>query len=114
MRALVISGGGSKGAFAGGVAQYLMEELHHNYDLFVGTSTGSLLISHLALSKVEKIKEVYTSVNQNSIFNSCPFIIKKDKFGGKQAYRKDFDRNRIQQFKSFGKRSGGNGFQSFA
>ena len=26
MRALVISGGGSKGAFAGGVAQYLLEE----------------------------------------------------------------------------------------
>ena len=25
MRALVISGGGSKGAFAGGVAQYLLE-----------------------------------------------------------------------------------------
>ena len=25
MRALVVSGGGSKGAFAGGVAQYLME-----------------------------------------------------------------------------------------
>ncbi|OAD91916.1 patatin [Aequorivita soesokkakensis] len=84
MRALVISGGGSKGAFAGGVAQYLMEELHHKYDLFVGTSTGSLLISHLALDKVEKIKEVYTSVNQKSIFNSCPFVIKEDKFGGKQ------------------------------
>jgi len=26
MQALVISGGGSKGAFAGGVAQYLIEE----------------------------------------------------------------------------------------
>jgi predicted patatin/cPLA2 family phospholipase len=26
MRALVISGGGSKGTFAGGVAQYLIEE----------------------------------------------------------------------------------------
>ena len=26
MKALVISGGGSKGAFAGGVAQYLMEQ----------------------------------------------------------------------------------------
>ena len=26
MRALVISGGGSKGAFAGGIAQYLLEE----------------------------------------------------------------------------------------
>ena len=44
MRALVISGGGSKGAFAGGVAQYLMEELKYKYDLFLGTSTGSLLI----------------------------------------------------------------------
>ncbi|MDO6516885.1 Predicted phospholipase, patatin/cPLA2 family [Zobellia uliginosa] len=77
MRALVISGGGSKGAFAGGVAQYLMEELHHKYDLFLGTSTGSLLISHLALQKIEKIKEVYTSVNQHSIFSNCPFTIQK-------------------------------------
>lgn len=73
MRALVISGGGSKGVFAGGVAQYLINELHHNYDLFVGTPTGSLLISHLALNKVEKIKEVFTSVNQDSIFSSCPY-----------------------------------------
>jgi len=77
MRALVISGGGSKGAFAGGVAQYLMQELDYNYDLFLGTSTGSLLISHLALQKIEKIKEVYTSVNQKSIFSNCPFVIQK-------------------------------------
>ena len=84
MRALVISGGGSKGAFGGGVAQYLIEELKHEYDLFIGTSTGSLLISHLALNKIEKIKEVYTSVNQNSIFSNCPFNIKKDKWGEEQ------------------------------
>lgn len=77
MRAMVISGGGSKGAFAGGVAQYLMQGLDHNYDLFLGTSTGSLLISHLALQKIEKIKEVYTSVNQDSIFSNCPFVIQK-------------------------------------
>lgn len=77
MRALVISGGGSKGAFAGGVAQYLIENRGHNYDIFIGTSTGSLLVSHLALKKVDKIKKVYTNVNQNSIFSSCPFIIKR-------------------------------------
>jgi NTE family protein len=80
MNALVISGGGSKGAFAGGVAQYLIQDLKREYDLYYGTSTGSLLISHLALKNVEKIKEVYTSVNQNSIFSNCPFTIKK-KFG---------------------------------
>ena len=84
MRGLVISGGGSKGAFGGGVAQYLMEEMGHDYDIFVGTSTGSLLISHLALHKVEKIKQVYTSVTQKSIFNIRPFRVKQTKFGGKE------------------------------
>lgn len=79
MRALVISGGGSKGAFAGGVAQYLIEEQKHKYDLFIGTSTGSLLVSHLALNQVETIKQIYTSVTQDDIFDSCPFIIKKKK-----------------------------------
>ncbi|MFX0557942.1 patatin-like phospholipase family protein [Maribacter sp. CXY002] len=77
MKALVISGGGSKGAFAGGVAQFLIQEEGKKYDLFVGTSTGSLLISHLALGKLDKIKEIYSNVNQHSIFNSCPFLIKK-------------------------------------
>jgi len=77
MRALVISGGGSKGAFAGGVAQYLIENKKLDYDIYIGTSTGSLLVSHLALKNVEKIKEVYTNVNQHSIFSSCPFLIKR-------------------------------------
>ena len=79
MRALVISGGGSKGAFAGGVAQYLIENKKLNYDIYIGTSTGSLLVSHLALKNVEKIKDVYTNVNQHSIFSSCPFLIKRKK-----------------------------------
>ncbi|WPY99443.1 patatin-like phospholipase family protein [Christiangramia sp. OXR-203] len=77
MRALVISGGGSKGAFAGGVAQYLTEDLGRDYDLFIGTSTGSLLLSHMALHKAEKVKKAFTSVNQSSIFSSRPFLIKK-------------------------------------
>lgn len=84
MRALVISGGGSKGAFGGGVAQFLLQELGYQYDLFVGTSTGSLLIPHLALNHIEKIKEVYTSVDQASIFNHQPFYVKRDKWGGKE------------------------------
>ncbi len=84
MRALVISGGGSKGAFAGGVAQYLIQELKYDYDLYIGTSTGSLLISHLALQKIDKIKEVYTHVNQKSIFSDSPFRIKTDKRGDKE------------------------------
>ncbi len=85
MRALVISGGGSKGAFAGGVAEYLIDECCHQYDLYVGCSTGSLLLSHLAIGKIDKIKKVYTSVSQNDIFSINPFKIKKTKTGYKTS-----------------------------
>jgi len=103
MRALVISGGGSKGAFAGGVAQFLIEEMKNDYDLFLGTSTGSLLISHLALNKTQKIKEVYTSVNQESIFSNRPFLIKR-KHGHDQITINHFNvlRNFIKGGKTFG------------
>ena len=77
MKALVISGGGSKGAFGGGVAQYLLKNKKNKYDLFVGSSTGSLMVSHLALGDVDALKRIYTSVNQHSIFSNNPFVIKK-------------------------------------
>ena len=75
-KALVISGGGSKGAFAGGVAQYLLNNEGKEYDLFLGTSTGSLMVSHLSLGMLEELKELYTSVTQKSIFSNDPFTIK--------------------------------------
>lgn len=76
-RALVISGGGSKGAFAGGVAQYLMTKENRDYDLYVGTSTGSLMVSHLALGMLDELQHLYTNVNQEAIFSNNPFKIKK-------------------------------------
>lgn len=77
MRALVISGGGSKGAFAGGVAQYLMEREKREYDMFLGTSTGSLLVPHLALNKIDKIYDIFTNVQQQDIFSVSPFVQRK-------------------------------------
>ncbi len=77
MRALVISGGGSKGAYAGGVAQYLMQEQGKKYDLFLGTSTGSLLIPQLALGNIDKTYDIYTNVSQRTIFNVNPFRVRK-------------------------------------
>ena len=102
-RALVISGGGSKGAFAGGVAQYLMEENKCNYDLFIGTSTGSLMVSHLAIGKIKELKRIYTNVNQESIFSNNPFIIKK-KHGEKAIKINHFNTlwNFINGRKTFG------------
>ncbi len=77
MKALVISGGGSKGAYAGGVAHHLIVEQAKEYKLFIGTSTGSLLLPHLALGKAEKLKSIYTNVTPKDIFNINPFIVKR-------------------------------------
>jgi len=79
MKALVISGGGSKGSFAGGVAEYLINEKKREYDLYLGSSTGSLLIPNLALSKIEKMYDIYTNVNQHSIFSLSPFKVRYKK-----------------------------------
>ena len=85
MKALVISGGGSKGAFAGGVAEYLIREKERDYDILIGTSTGSLLIPHLAIREIDHIKQVYTNVTTKDIYNICPFLVKKDKEGNVRA-----------------------------
>ena len=77
MRALVISGGGSKGAFAGGVAQYLIQDEGREYDMLLGTSTGSLLVPHLALNKIDKIYEIFTNVAPADIFSVSPFVQRK-------------------------------------
>ena len=97
MRALVISGGGSKGAYAGGVAQYLMQEQKRKYDLFLGTSTGSLLIPALALGNIEKVYDIYTNVNQHTIFNINPFVVRKK--GNREFVSINFKNIVVQFFK---------------
>ncbi|KAA5825696.1 patatin-like phospholipase family protein [Algibacter amylolyticus] len=95
MKALVISGGGSKGAYAGGVAEYLIKEEGRDYDMFLGTSTGSLLIPHLAAGKIDKIHKVFTNVNQKNIFSVSPFVIRKK--GDREYVSIDF-LNSVWQF----------------
>ncbi|WP_242087256.1 patatin-like phospholipase family protein [Aestuariivivens sediminis] len=95
MKALVISGGGSKGAYAGGVAQYLIQEMGFDYDIFLGTSTGSLLVPHLAIGKIDKLYEIYTNVQQHNIFSVNPFILRKK--GNREFVSIDFI-NTLWQF----------------
>lgn len=95
MKALVISGGGSKGAYAGGVAEYLIKKEGRDYDLYLGTSTGSLLIPHLAAGKIDKIHKVFTNVNQRNIFSVNPFVVRKK--GNREFVSIDF-LNSLWQF----------------
>jgi NTE family protein len=47
-RALVLAGGGSKGAFEVGVLQRLMGDQQNDYELLCGTSVGAINAAHLA------------------------------------------------------------------
>lgn len=69
MKALVISGGGSFGAYGGGTIARIAKD----YQLVAGVSTGSLLAPLAALREYDRLKEAYTSVSQKDIFSYNPF-----------------------------------------
>lgn len=71
-RGLVISGGGSKGAWAGGVVEQLKEN-GTNWEVYIGTSTGNFVAPMTAVGDIDKLKESYLGINQKSIFSLNPF-----------------------------------------
>jgi predicted patatin/cPLA2 family phospholipase len=75
-RALVISGGGAKGAWGGGFLQYKIDEEGYDWDMYFGTSTGSLLITLTSLQEMARLKEAYTSADSDAIFSVNPFTKK--------------------------------------
>ena len=67
-RALVVSGGGSKGAFAVGVIKQLHEIFPTlSFDIFVGTSTGSLIVPLAAIDELALLEEIYTTQSEGTI-----------------------------------------------
>jgi len=75
--ALVISGGGAKGAFAVGVIQKLLAEFPIlNFDIVVGTSTGSLIAPLAIAGEYDLLRQLYTTVKTED-------IIVKDNIGNR-------------------------------
>lgn len=74
--ALLISGGGSWGAFGGGT----LARLNKEYNTVIGVSTGSLLAPMTALREWEILKRGYTTVTNANVFDECwykPFPVTK-------------------------------------
>jgi len=86
MKALVISGGGAKGAWAGGFVEYLAKEAGMSWDILIGSSTGSLLVPLIAINSWDELKTAYTTCKQNDIFSNCPFILRKTEKGYKAGF----------------------------
>jgi len=81
-RALVVSGGGSKGAYAVGVAKVLMKEAGIDFDVICGTSTGGLVTPFLTVGEVGLAETFYTTVKTKDIltYRSAAQILKGPSF----------------------------------
>lgn len=69
-RALIISGGGAKGAYAVGALDHMVNTLNLTFDLVAGTSTGALISPLALLGSAQDIQElitIYSSVNNSDI-----------------------------------------------
>lgn len=88
-RAVVISGGGAKGAFAVGILKHLSTHFPAiTFDIFVGTSTGALITPFAATGDIGVLEKLYTTIttgdvilkgnildrflNSNSIYDASP------------------------------------------
>jgi NTE family protein len=77
MRALVISGGGAKGAFAVGALKFLMQERGLEFDMLAGTSTGALIAPMIAAKgkdALAALEEEYTTVKTGDILDGLPAL----------------------------------------
>lgn len=79
-RAIVVSVGGSKGAYAGGIIDYY-HSIGIRYDILIGGSTGALIVPFVACGNMTSLKEGYTSITHKDIFTVSPFKIKEGQNG---------------------------------
>src|SRR5438093_1149546 len=64
--ALVVSGGGSKGAFAIGAIERL-REAGVTWDIVVGTSTGALIAPLVVTDEIQELRALYSRVHTEDI-----------------------------------------------
>jgi NTE family protein len=80
MKALVLSGGGSKGAYQCGALSYLLGELETHYDIICGVSVGAINCGFLAQyphgrekESIEKLEELWLQLTNEKIYKSWKF-----------------------------------------
>lgn len=77
--ALVLSGGGAKGAFQFGALQYIEEEWkpahpEFEYNVIAGVSVGALNGVMLAMGKYQELKKLWYSIKDNDVYNGSPVL----------------------------------------
>lgn len=97
--ALVLSGGGAKGAFQVGAEKYAREVKGYQWDLIAGVSVGALNGAMIASHKFQRLMELWNNLTRDQVltggFNLISLI--KILFGSKSFYSNDPLRQFIEQ-----------------
>lgn len=66
--ALVLSGGGAKGAFQVGAEQYAREVKGYSWDVIAGVSVGALNGAMLAMQKYDRLLEIWNTIADDKVY----------------------------------------------
>jgi NTE family protein len=66
-KALVVSGGGSKGAFAVGAIEYMVSARRLDFDIVSGTSTGAVIGTLVVARKFDKLRSIYSNIKTGDV-----------------------------------------------
>jgi NTE family protein len=66
--ALVLSGGGAKGAFQVGAEKYAREVKGYTWDVIAGVSVGALNGAMLAMQKYERLLEIWNTISDDKVY----------------------------------------------
>jgi NTE family protein len=75
MKALVLSGGGSKGAYQAGALQHILGEQKTHYDIVCGVSVGALNSSFIGMFKLNEeqecsqlLSDLWSKINHSNVY----------------------------------------------
>ena len=86
--ALVLSGGGAKGAFQCGAEKYAREVKGYHWDIIAGVSVGALNGAMLAMEKYQRLYEVWNTISSDQVYTGGFNLLSTIKllFGAKSFY----------------------------
>jgi NTE family protein len=89
--ALVLSGGGAKGAFQFMAEKYAREEKGYHWDLIAGVSVGALNGTMLAMQKYQELEETWRNISNDKVYTGKLnfWSILKIAFGAQSVYGND-------------------------
>jgi predicted acylesterase/phospholipase RssA len=92
--ALILSGGGARGAFQCGAEKYARDEMGYGWDILAGVSVGALNALMLSMGKFESLFKIWNTLTGDQVYTDG----KPLKYFETKIIQPDFPLNDILDF----------------